>query len=364
MPEFIPEFMPECILEVMPECTPEVMPECTPEVMPECTPEAMPECAPEVMPEFEKRLKRAREYSWQHLGKKIIFYLPGMFMLNGIKGKYPAISITGNECALQCDHCHGKILGSMKHTATPEKLVALCLELAAMGRHGVLISGGCDLQGALPWEQFIPAIEEIKQRTGLFVSVHSGLIGEQEALGLKQAGVDQALIDVIGDDETFQRIYHLPFGVERINDTMAALDHAGLPMVPHIVCGLNYGVIKGEKQAVEMISAFKIEQLVIVSLMNIPGTPIGRISPPAPAAEAVADIIAQARMKIPAACISLGCARRRGSHLLETLAIDAGINRMALPSDEAVARAKSYGLEIHYQKTCCSVSRDYFEPGW
>lgn len=200
------------------------------------------------MPEFEKRLKKAREISWQHFGKKIIFYLPGMFVVNGVTGKYPAISTTGNECALKCDHCQGKILSSMVQTSTPEKLVMQCLELAAKGSQGVLISGGCDLSGRLPWGRFIPAIEEIKQRTDLFISIHSGLINEQEAICLKQAGVDQALIDVIGDDETFKKMYHVPFGVKRIHDAMVALQRAGLPMIPHIVCGLNYGRMKGEKQ--------------------------------------------------------------------------------------------------------------------
>ncbi|MCP4756298.1 MAG: hypothetical protein GY866_36000 [Proteobacteria bacterium] len=40
---------------------------------------------------------------------------------------------------------------------------------------------------------------------------------------------------------------------------------------------------------------------------------------------------------------------------MEKLAIDAGLNRMALPSDEAVAHAENYGLEVVYQNTCCSV---------
>lgn len=300
--------------------------------------------------------------SWQHFGKKIVFYLPGMFVQNGISGKYPAISITGNECALMCDHCHGKLLTSMIQAPGPEKLIDICLALDAKENNGVLLSGGCDVSGRLPWDQFIPAIKEIKQRTNLFVSIHSGLINEKEALGLKQAGVDQALIDIIGDNETFQRMYHVPFGVERTLDTMACLERAGLPVIPHIVCGLNYGIIQGESKAVEMIADFKVEQLVIVSLMSIPGTPACRAVPPA--AEAVADIIVQARTKMPATRISLGCARRRGDYFLETLAIDAGVNRMALPSDEAVARARHYGLEIHYQKTCCSVTRDIFGSPW
>jgi hypothetical protein len=314
------------------------------------------------MSELDQRLKIARQISWQHLGKQIKFYLPGIFLLDGISGKYPAASITGERCALQCDHCQGKILRSMLQTETPERLVTQCLELSKKGQYGVLISGGCDLSGRLPWSLYVPAIKEIKKRTNLFISVHSGLVDACEAQHLKAAGVDQALIDVVGDDETFQQIYHVPFGVERIQESMAALQAAGLPTVPHIVCGLNHGKLRGEKTAVQMVARFNVEQLAIVSLIGIPGTPMFRVRPPAP--EAIADIIADARYLMPSTAISLGCARQRGNSRLEILAIDAGVNRMALPSDEAIAKAKEYGLTIRYQKTCCSVPNDLSIPNW
>ena len=310
----------------------------------------------------DKRLKAARTLSWQNFGRRITFYLPGMFRVDGMTGKYPALSITGSRCALQCDHCGGSILKTMISTSRPDELVEKCRHLARQGNYGVLISGGCSADGRLPWGPFIDAIATIKAETHLFVSVHCGLLDDPDAVRLKQARVDQALIDVIGDDDTFQKIYHLPFGIARIEASMAALQSAGLPMVPHIVCGLDYERIKAEKKAVAMIARFKVQQVVIVALMAIPGTAT-RTAPP-PEAEAVADIIAEARFKLPHTPISLGCARQRGNTKLELLAIDAGVNRLALPSDEAVARAKSYDLEIRYQKTCCSVTQDFFGPGW
>ncbi|WP_373501378.1 radical SAM protein [Desulfococcus sp.] len=303
-----------------------------------------------------ERLRAARELSWRHLGKTIEFYLPGMFIQDGVRGRYPVLSITGGECALGCDHCRGALLGQMVHVSSPDQLVARCRRLAAGGCLGVLISGGCDTGGRLPWHRFIPAIREVKAETGLFISVHSGLVDDRDALGLKQAGVDQALIDVIGDDETLRTVCHLPFGVDRIDSALAALQRAGIPVVPHIVCGIHYGRMRGEKEAVAMISRFPVQQVVIVSLMPIPGTPMEKAVPPAP--EAVADIIAEVRFAMPRTPVSLGCARKRGNRRLELLAIDAGVNRMALPSEEAAARAASHGLAIHCRNTCCSVGRD------
>lgn len=306
--------------------------------------------------------EKARHAGWEALGRKITFYLPGMFRCDGVKGKYPGISITGRHCSLSCDHCGGVILNTMISAEKPDELVRKCIRLDRKGHLGVLLSGGCTEKGELPWKRFVPAIAQIKQETNLFISIHSGLIDHESAQALKRAGVDQALIDVIGDDETYKEVYHVPFGVNEIERSMAALDNAKLPTVPHVVCGLNYGRITGEEQALEMISGFPVSQLVIVSLMNLAGTKMEKTTPPA--AHHVARIIEKARTLMPEIPISLGCARERGNVLMERLAIDAGINRMALPSEEALQRAKYYGLEIRYQKTCCSVPKDFSGASW
>ncbi|MBW1735432.1 MAG: radical SAM protein [Deltaproteobacteria bacterium] len=311
---------------------------------------------------LDERLARAREISWQRFGKEITFYLPGMFSYNGLSGKYPAISITGNRCALQCDHCQSKTLEPMIHAETPETLTGKCLDLAEKGNLGVLISGGCDRDGRLPWNGFIRAISEIRRQTALYISIHCGLVDLQTALELRDAGVDQALIDVIGDDETYQRVYHVDFGVSRIESSLEALKRASLPVIPHIVCGLNHGRMVGEERAVEMIAPFEVRQMVVVSLMRIPGTPSWKAE--RLKAEEVARLIAEARFRLPHTEISLGCARERGNTSMETLAVQAGVNRMALPSDEAIELAVHYGLKIRYQRTCCSVRRDFSGDKW
>jgi len=304
---------------------------------------------------------RARDISWRELGKKIVFYVPGMFKLNGISGSYPCLTITGRECALQCDHCRGSLLTDMIPAMTPEMLLAECVRMSEKGVKGVLLSGGSDSRGRLPWASFIPAIAEIKSRTSLFISIHSGLVDDETALRLKDAGVDQALIDVVGDDETYRTVCHVPFGVSRIAGTLEAFHKARLPVIPHIVCGLYYGEMKGEMDAVEMISRFDVEQVVVVSLMQ------GRHAPKYARkvkAEEVAEVIAAIRFRMPGAIVSLGCARERGNIRMELLALDAGVNRMALPSEETIQRAREYGLEVRFQRTCCSVSLDMSEPQW
>jgi uncharacterized radical SAM superfamily protein len=241
-------------------------------------------------------------------------------------------------------------------------LVEKCRRIAHKGALGCLISGGCRRDGSLPWEGFFTAIATVKRETSLFLSVHCGLAGLQTIRRLKDAGVDQALIDVVGDDATMHKIYGIRDGTRRIRDTMAACNTAGLPVVPHIVAGIDYGRIVGEYRAIELVAGFDCRQVVIVSLMKVPGTPMAGASPP-DAAE-VADIVCAARLACPDSILSLGCARRRGDTRLELLAICCGVNRMAIPADEAVALARHLDIDIKYQKTCCSVSMNRENDTW
>ena len=314
------------------------------------------------MTELTGLLERAREASWRAKGRRITFFLPGMFVQDGVKGKYPALSLTGDGCQLMCEHCRGSLLAPMIDASDPEALVRTCQELQHRGHPGVLISGGCDANGALPWEPFLPAIRRVKETTDLFVSVHAGFLGAREAERLKQAGVDQALVDLIGDDGTIDRIYHLAVGVEGITTTLEALSSAGIPIVPHVVCGLDHGRMIGEERTLDLVERFHLDQLTVLSFMGLAGTPMHDTPPPAPAD--VASFIARARIRMPELLISLGCARPRGVSILEVLAIDAGVNRMAIPSDEAVERARLYGLEITYQRSCCSIPELWAKSSW
>ncbi len=302
-----------------------------------------------------QKLKQAEALSRMHHGNDITFYLPGMFRFDGTSGKYPNISITGEWCALQCDHCRGKILHHMRPATTPDALTELCFRIAEKGNLGVLISGGCDEKGRLPWSPFLNAISRVRRQTTLHISIHCGILDAQTARDLKAAGVDAALIDIVGSEHILNKIYHADYGMEEIHNTLAALETAGLETVPHIVCGLDYGNMQGEGMAVDMLSAFKnIALLTFVGLMPLPGTPMADIKPPHE--NDIAELICEARVKMPRLLMSLGCARQRGNTRLELLAIDAGINRMALPSDEAVEHAGEKNLDIHYQPTCCSVA--------
>jgi lipoyl synthase len=303
---------------------------------------------------LNRRLARAAHTSWDILGKTVTFYLPGMIRYGDERGRYPAISISGSECELKCDHCRGKLLQPMIPASTPEHLYKKAIKLWQNGAIGCLISGGSDREGRLDWFSYLETIRRIKGETDLLLSIHSGFLEQNTALGLKQAGISQALVDVVGHEETYIRIFHLEKGMQRVRQTLENINEAGMELVPHIVAGIEYGVFKGEYRALELISEHSPRALVIVVLFPFPDTPMAAAKPPKP--EQLADLFIYARELMPDVPQSLGCEHPRGADgdRLEELAIMGGVNRIAVQSDHALNVGQRLGLTMNFQKTCCS----------
>ncbi len=306
--------------------------------------------------DLQALLDKARELSWKIHGRRLQFFIPGQMYYMGERGRYPAISLTGTSCALNCDHCHRKILEGMIPAVEPGTLKEICQRLDEQGNTGVLLSGGSDMRGSLPWPKFLESIQWVKQHTRLKLTIHTGLIDHMTALALEEAGIDEVLTDVIGYEETLRQVYHLRNGLEVMQSSLEALASTKIPLIPHIVVGLHYGKIKGEMYALEMVAKYPITTLVIVVLKPMRETPMDGVPPPEP--EDVARFVAAARLRLPRVPISLSCGRPLGRHRAETdiLALEAGVNRIAMPAEEAVEKAREMGLEIEFHKTCCSKS--------
>jgi lipoyl synthase len=300
-------------------------------------------------------LDAAWDTSRSRHGNCLTVYTPGMFVVNGRRGKYRALSITGEKCDLGCEHCKGSLLKTMPAAATPEMLLRLGREAAERGDRGILVTGGCDSNGRLPWKEFVPAIRTLKAETDLAISVHTGQIDRETARALKESGVDQALVDIIGDDATAREVHHLAHGMISIRHTIESLTSVGLEIIPHIVFGIHYGREKGETAALQMLKEFPLKKYVVVVIVPARGTPMVAVQPPPP--ERVAAFLATARLELPELESSLGCARPRGfyRHALDVLAVRAGINSLALPSEPALEEARQRGLNIVYRETCCSL---------
>jgi hypothetical protein len=299
---------------------------------------------------FEQAFRKTRE----NHGAEITFYLPGMIRYENQRGRYPAISVTGSRCELQCEHCKGRLLDPMIQVSEPDDLIQKAVYLQKRGAHGILLSGGSDPQGRLPWAKYVDAIREMAEKTGLYLSAHVGFPDLDTCRQLKKSGLRQALLDVMGDEETASRVYHLQ-GLQTVKDALESISQSGLQLAPHIVAGLHYGRMKGEEEALEILSRHDPAVLVVVVLTGLKGTPMAGIAPPSPLE--VARLIAKARLLMPQLPISLGCERPRNKQgtELEKLALRAGITRMAVWSEEALEEALRLGLRPRFQATCCSV---------
>jgi uncharacterized radical SAM superfamily protein len=171
--------------------------------------------------------------------------------------RFVDVSITGKNCELMCDHCASKILWHMIPATTPEELKRVGEELKAKGIEGILISGGSNKDGVVELYPFFEAIEYLKRELGLITTCHVGLVDKKLAKGLKEAGVDAVLMDVIGDDRTIAEVYKLPHkSVKDYEESLALLKEYNHKIVPHVIIGLHYGKVLGEYRAIDVISKF------------------------------------------------------------------------------------------------------------
>ena len=291
--------------------------------------------------------------------KRVKFYAPSFthYKTSGhcsSKNCFPTFSVTGKACALNCRHCGGKLLETMQPTETPAKLFEAAMKLKAEGGVGCLVSGGCTSTGSVPLGKFIPVLAKIKRELGLTVIVHTGIISYPTAVALKTAGVDAALIDIVGSDETIKQICHLTLTTEDYENSLKAMNDARLSFVPHVIVGLQNGKLQGECQALKMIAGFEPSALVVIAFMPIRGTEMERVKPPSPSD--IARVIAAARLMFPKTPLALGCMRPKGKLRDETdrLSLQAGVDAIAFPTEETVRYAEEQGYETRFSPYCCS----------
>ena len=311
----------------------------------------------ELEPFFDKAFKLSRN----HFSDDIYFSMPGMvhfdtpFYQATDPLRFPAISVTGDSCHLKCEHCKGKLLETMIPATTPQQLFDVCAKIKAKGGKGCLISGGSLKDGSVPLTNFIPYIRRVKRELGLTVVVHTGVIYPKLAEELAQAEIDAAMIDIIGSNETIRSIYHLDITKDAFDYSLTLLEKNHIPIVPHIVVGIHYGKLKGEGDALKIVSNHHPAAVIIVAFKPLEFTSMENFTPSSPMD--IARVILASRLMMTDTPILLGCARPLGEHKSETdiLAIKAGVNGIAYPSEEGYNYARKIGLHVRFSEECCAL---------
>ena len=272
------------------------------------------------------------------------------------KNSFPAFSVTAAGCALNCDHCQAKILEPMLPATSPEMLERKVREMVAtQDLQGFLLSGGSNRRNEIRYERFFPVIERLKRDFAhLKVAIHSALLDAPRARSMAAAGVDTAMMDVIGAQDTIREVYHLERPVADFESTLAALCETSMEVVPHIVIGLHYGRILGEPAALDIVSRHRIHSLVLVVIMPFYAKP-GTFA--TPATSDIGGIFLEARQKIADRQVLLGCARPPGMHrrVTDAYGVMAGLDGIAFPADGALGVAHAIGRPAAQEHACCSM---------
>jgi hypothetical protein len=272
------------------------------------------------------------------------------------KNSFPAFSVTAGGCALDCDHCQAKILEPMIPATHPEMLERKVRELiASQDLGGFLLSGGSNRRNEIRYERYYPAVERLKREfPHLKIAIHSALLDEARARSMEAAGVDTAMMDVIGSNETIRDVYHLDRPVEDFEATLAALCATRMEVVPHIVIGLHYGRVLGEPRALDIVARHRVHSLVLVVVMPFYARP-GTFR--TPDVHEVGRMLLEARRRIPDREVLLGCARPPGLHrrVTDAYAVMAGLDGIAFPAEGTLAVADVIGRPALQEHACCSM---------
>ncbi|MFX1591547.1 MAG: radical SAM protein [Promethearchaeota archaeon] len=272
--------------------------------------------------------------------------------------RFPAISITGSECALECEHCNKKYLKGMKHLLSSKELEEFLVELSKKDGIGALISGGSTVNGSVPILNFLETIKKVKRETHLIINTHTGLLNEETAKKLADANVDIVSFDINMDEEVVRDIYHLDIELNEYKKAMELLNKYKLNVVPHICIGLHYGKLNKELESIKFIKETILNPSLIIIIVLIPPKD-SKIKFELPKPDDIAKVIAALRLTFPKTELSLGCMRPRGKIKteIEKAAIKAGITRIEIPSKETLRWLKKINSKIQFKffSACCAI---------
>ncbi|NHI90953.1 MAG: radical SAM protein [Candidatus Lokiarchaeota archaeon] len=297
--------------------------------------------------DFQKILEVTRELTDKNFGKKIKIYVPGK--------KFPAISITGSECSLNCAHCNQHYLKSMIDGSTPDLLYDECIKLDKQEAVGCLISGGFNENFHLPFENYFDTLKRIKKETNLILNVHTGLITPDLVKKLEATEIDIVSFDLVGSNAAIKNVYGLEKTVADYESTFKELMNSSIKYIsPHICIGLNYGKPSGEIDALNIIKNLNPYLIVLLGLRSTPETPISSISVDP---KYMVKIIAITRLMFPRTEISLGCMRPIGQDRkqIDLGAFHSGVTRIEIPTYATLEEAEKLEYKIQRMECCCSI---------
>jgi len=207
------------------------------------------------------------------------------------------VSVTENQCPLNCPHCGGKYLS---HMISPWRMITYIKK----GYRSFLISGGMLPNGEIPFKPFLDLFRKLKETHKLFYNFHIGFPKKfpKEIDEL----ADVVSIDFFGDQKILKSIYSL---TRNLNDLISLVLTFSKPVVPHVTIGIHKGKITHEFNALEILSKY-FDTIVLNVFIPTSGTPFD-IFPP-PSIKDVKEVFKKARVLFK--YVILGCMQPKGSY--------------------------------------------------
>ncbi|MDP6155440.1 MAG: radical SAM protein [Candidatus Thermoplasmatota archaeon] len=282
----------------------------------------------------------------QSIKKKLTLYYPSQH--------HATLSVTGTGCALDCKHCGRKYLENMLDVSTPEKFQKVVSELEKKGIKGILLSGGCDSMGKVPFTHLLDEIKKLTASSDMFINVHTGQIDLRDAEELYNMGIRNVCLDVVGGRVVIKNVYGLE--VDDPGSSLESLIRAGFTdIIPHITVGLDGGKLSHEMKALELVKEklARPEKLVFLSLIPTEGAVFREVR--AVCADDMSVLIRNAKDMFPDAELILGCMRPHysGDEIMKMIAV--GLNGVVNPSRKLEEELRGGGkYKIKKSTSCCS----------
>jgi len=277
--------------------------------------------------------------------RRLTIYRPG--------GDFPSVSVTGSSCSMSCSHCSGRYLKGMVDVSERNSLYEFGMELERRKGKGLLVSGGCNQDGAVAFPDFtFQEIRRLKEETSLSINLHCGLVDRETADRVSMSMVDRVSFDLVYHDPTIKNVLHLDRDRDDYIATMELLRDRGLRVVPHILAGLDHGKLSFEIEAVDRISGMKFEEVILIILIPTRGTPFGNLPPPDE--NDVLDLASYMRERLDCRLV-LGCMRPKGYHALETGVLKRGFDGIVLPSGRTLKWIREEGYQVDEKNMCCCL---------
>jgi len=237
------------------------------------------------------------------------------------------------RCSEDCAYCllSGHYPTAMEPTRfkSEEEIVEAAKKRATEGATRFkIITAGLRIDFRKEFEIILRAIRRIKKETNLFVCASLGLLSEEAAKALKEAGLDQYNHNLETSADYFPKICTTHSYADRVNTIKYAKKYG-----MKVCCGGIIGLGESKEDRIKL--AFQLKELDVDSLpfntfVPWPGTPLENVKPPPPLE--LIKTLAIFRLILPTKHIVLGAGREHNLRDLQAIALLAGASGMMLPS--------------------------------